>query len=154
LFGNCTAGEDNKVTSLSTRLKDKEEKTRQIIAKLTEESTKGKLIVVEGKKDEVALQELGVSGKVLTVKTGGKSFLQAIEEIERLGINDVVLLLDFDRRGREGTMRLKHNLERAKIKVNMRFWLDLKTLVGRDVVCIESLPSYLNTLQERTSSKN
>ena len=85
------------------------------------------------------------------MKTGGKSFLQATEEIEKTGATEVILLLDFDRRGKEGTLRLKQNLERAKIKVNMRFWLDLQALVGRDVACIESLPTYLNTLPERVT---
>lgn len=151
MFGDRAAGEDNKVTGLSTKLKDKEEKIQQIIAKLAEESAEGKLVAVEGKKDEEALHELGISGKVLTLKTGGKSFLQATEAIERLGVNEIVLLLDFDRRGKEGTLRLKHDLERAKIKVNMKFWLDLQALVGRDIACIESLPSYLSTLQEKVT---
>ena len=151
MFGDRTEGEGNKVKRLSTRLKDKEERIQQIIAMLTEESAKGKLIVVEGRKDEIALQELGVTGKLLTVKTGGKSFLQATEEIEKIDPTEVVLLLDFDRRGKEGTFRLKQNLERAKIKVNMRFWQDLQALVGRTVACIESLPSYLKTLQEKAT---
>jgi 5S rRNA maturation endonuclease (ribonuclease M5) len=151
LFGNCEASQNYKVKRLSTKLKKKEEKIQQIVAKLSEESDIGKLIVVEGKKDEIALQELGISGKLLTVKTGGKSFQQASEEIEKTGAAEVVLLLDFDRRGKEGTLRLKHYLERTKIKVNMRFWLDLQALVGRDVACIESLPSYLKTLHERVS---
>jgi len=151
LFGDCTAGEDNKVKRLSTRLKDKEERIQQIISMLTEESAKGKLIVVEGKKDEIALQELGVSGKVLTVKTGGKSFLQATEEIEKLGESGVILLLDFDRRGKEGTLRLKNSLERAKVKANTKFWHDLQALVGKDISCVESLSSYLITLQEKVT---
>ena len=134
---------------MSTKLIEKEEKIQQIIAKLTEESEKGKLIVVEGKKDEIALQELGVSGNFFAVKTGGKSFLQATEEIEKIGSTEVVLLLDFDRRGKEGMLRLKQNLERAKIKVNLRFWFDLQAIVGRDIACIESLPSYMKTLQEK-----
>ncbi len=134
---------------MSTRLRDKEEKILQIIAKLTEESVKGKLVIVEGKKDELALRELGIMGRVITVKTGGKSFLQAGAEIEKLGAPDVILLLDFDRRGKEGTMHLKRNLERAKVKVDMRFWRDLQALVGRNIACIESLPSYLNTLRNK-----
>jgi 5S rRNA maturation endonuclease (ribonuclease M5) len=151
LFGDNTTGEDNKVTGLSTRLKEKEEKIQQIISILIEESSKGKLVVVEGKKDEIALQELGVCGKFLTVKTGGKSFLLTLEEIEKTGASEVVLLLDFDRRGKEGTLRLKQNLERTKIKIDTRFWRELEALVGREIRCIESLPSYLNTLQEKTS---
>ena len=149
MFGDCKAGEGNKVNRLSTRLKDKEEKIQQIIAKLVEESARGTLVVVEGKKDDVALRELGVSGKVLTVKTGGKSFLEAIEAIEKLGKSEVILLLDFDRRGKEGTLLLKNSFERAKIKANTKFWHDLQGLVGKDISCIESLSSYLSTLQEK-----
>jgi 5S rRNA maturation endonuclease (ribonuclease M5) len=134
---------------LSTRLKEKQEKLEQLITKLAEEAAKGKPIVVEGKKDAQALQELGVNGAIVTVKTGGKSFLEATMEIEKLGVGTVILLLDFDRRGKEGTLRLKHDLERARIKVNTRFWRELQALVGREIQCIESLPSYLGTLQQR-----
>jgi len=134
---------------LSTRLKEKQEKLEQLVTKLADEAAKGKPIVVEGKKDAQALQELGVNGTIVTVKTGGKTFLQATIEIERLGVDMVILLLDFDRRGKEGTLRLKHDLERARIKVNTRFWLELRALAGREIQCIESLPSYLGTLQQR-----
>ena len=135
---------------LSTRLKEKEEKIEQIITKLAEESAKGKPIVVEGKKDEQTLRVLGVNGTVLTVKTGGKSFLEATAEIEKLGAREVILLLDFDRRGKEGTLHLQRNLERSKIKINVLFWRELRELVGREMQCIESLTSYLSTLQEKT----
>jgi len=134
---------------LSTRLKEKQEKLEQLITKLAEEAAKGNPIVVEGKKDAQSLQELGVNGAILTVKTGGKSFLEATMEIQRLGVGMVILLLDFDRRGKEGTSRLKHDLERAKIKVNASFWLELQALVGREIQCIESLPSYLSTLKQK-----
>ena len=135
---------------MSTHLKEKEEKIQQIITKLTEESAKGKPIIVEGKKDEQTLRILGVNGTILTVKTGGKSFLEATAEIEKLGAREVILLLDFDRRGKEGTLRLQRNLERSKIKINVLFWRDLRALVGREIQCIESLTSYLSTLQEKT----
>ena len=126
------------------------EKIEQIITKLVEESAKGKPIVVEGKKDAQALQELGVSGAILTVKTGGKSFLEATTEIEALRADEVILFLDFDRRGREGTKHLQEILERGKIKANVRFWHELRGLVSREIQCIESLTSYLRTLKEKT----
>jgi 5S rRNA maturation endonuclease (ribonuclease M5) len=130
-------------------LKDREEKIQQILAKLLQESAKGKPIVVEGKKDAEALREIGVSGTVFTVKTGGKSFLQATEEIAMLGCREVILLLDFDRRGKEGTKRLQQSLERAKIKVNLGFWMDFQALMGREIQCIESVPAFLGTLKEK-----
>jgi 5S rRNA maturation endonuclease (ribonuclease M5) len=136
---------------LSTRLKEKQEKLEALVAKLAEDAAKGKPIVVEGKKDFQALQELCIEGKVVTVKTGGKSFLEATVEIENLGVGAVVLLLDFDRRGKEGTLRLKRDLERAKIKVDVRFWRELEALVGREIQCIESLPAYMSTLQKKST---
>jgi 2,5-diamino-6-(ribosylamino)-4(3H)-pyrimidinone 5'-phosphate reductase len=136
---------------VSTRLKEKEEKIEQIITKLAEESAKGKPIVVEGKKDANALRILGVNGAIVTVKTGGKSFLEAEAEIAALGAGEVILLLDFDRRGKEGTRRLQLGLERAAVKVNVLFWRDLWGLVGREIQCVESLTAYLVTLQEKTA---
>ncbi|HUJ85028.1 MAG TPA: toprim domain-containing protein [Candidatus Acidoferrales bacterium] len=136
---------------MSTRLKEKHEKLKAFVAKLAEDAMKGKPIVVEGIKDAQALHELGIEGKVVTVKTGGKSFLEATVEIENLGVGAVVLLLDFDRRGKEGTIRLKRDLERAKIKVDIGFWRELEALVGREIQCIESLPAYISTLQKKST---
>jgi 5S rRNA maturation endonuclease (ribonuclease M5) len=135
---------------LSTRLREKQEKIQQILDALAEESAKGTLIIVEGKKDVEALRSFGVTGPVLSVKTGGKSFTEALHEIEQTGASEVILLLDFDRRGKEGTNRLKQNLERAKTKPNLKFWHALSALLGREIQCIESLNSYLETLQRKT----
>jgi 5S rRNA maturation endonuclease (ribonuclease M5) len=134
---------------LSTHLRDKIEKIEQIIAKLTEESAKGKPIVVEGKKDTQTLQDLGINSTILMVKTAGKSFLKATQEIEAIGAGEVILLLDFDRRGKEGTKRLQESLERAKIKVDVKFWREFIRLVGREIQSVESLTSYLCTLREK-----
>jgi 5S rRNA maturation endonuclease (ribonuclease M5) len=136
---------------LSTHRKEKVEKIEHLLTQLIEESAKGKPIVVEGKKDAHALQELGVSGPILTVKTGGKSFLEATVEIEKLCASEVILLLDFDRRGVEGTKRLQDSLERGKVRMNVEFWRELHGLVGREVSCIESLPAYITTAQQKAA---
>lgn len=151
MLRNGAASENNKVESLSTHLKDRLEKIEQVLARLEEASAKGKPIVVEGKKDAQALAELGIKDTIFSVKTAGKSFLEATAEIEASGAREVILLLDFDRRGKEGTRRMQQDLERVKIKVNVRFWRDLKGLVGHEVQCIESLPSYLATVQQKAA---
>ena len=136
---------------MSTRLKEKEEKILQVLEALAEESAKGKPIVVEGKKDVDALRASGVAGTILTLKTGGKSFLDVVSEIEKMGVPEVILFLDFDRRGKEGTKRLKQSLERAKIKPNAKFWRALSALVGKEIQCIESLTAYMRTLHAKVS---
>ncbi|MBN1245406.1 toprim domain-containing protein [Candidatus Bathyarchaeota archaeon] len=137
---------------MSTRLKEKEEKILKVLEALAEESAKGTPIVVEGKKDVDALRALGVAGTVLTVKTGGKSFLDAVCEIEKMGVPEVILFLDFDRRGKEGTKHLKKSLERAKIKPNTKLWRELSALVRKEIQCIESLTAYLHTLHKKLSA--
>jgi len=86
---------------------------------------------------------------MLTVKTGGKSFLDAVSEIEKLSVPEVILLLDFDRRGKEGTKHLKHSLESGKIKPDVKFWRKLSALVGKEVQCIEGLTAYMVTLRSK-----
>lgn len=137
---------------MSTRQRERLEKIQQIISKLAEEAVKGKPVVVEGKKDAQALVELGVVGEVVTLKTGGKSYLQTLSILEASGVGEVILLFDFDRRGEEATGLFKRELERLRIKVNSRFWCDLRALVSRDVQCIESLPGYLVTVEQKSAS--
>ena len=135
---------------MSTRLKEKREKILKILNALVDESTRGTPIIVEGKKDVAALRSCGVEGIVITVKTGGKSFLDVVTEIEQAGAKEVVLFLDFDRRGREGTKCLKKHFERAKIKANLSYWHALMALVGKELPCIEGLMAYIETLHKRT----
>ncbi len=134
---------------MSTRLKDKEEKILEMIDALIEESARGTPIIVEGKKDVETLRSIGILGIVLTVKTGGKSFLDVVSEVERLGSTEVILFLDFDRRGKEGTKHLKQNLERIRVKPNLRFWRGFSALLGREIQCVESLTAYLETLKDK-----
>jgi len=133
-------------------LQRKAERLSQLLEKLASESAKGALIVVEGQNDVKALRELSVEGKVISTKTSGKSFLDTLAEIEGQKVSEVILLLDFDRRGIEWTRRLKQHLEKTRIKPNLSFWNELHSLVGRDVKDLEGLPAYLETLKKRTPS--
>ncbi len=137
---------------MSTRLKEKQEKILQILKVLVEESKEGTPIIVEGKKDAKALRGFGVEGAVLTAKTGGKSFLDVVSEVEKIGADEVVLFLDFDRRGREGTKCLKMHFERAKIKTNLGFWRALSSLIGKELQCVEGLSGYLETLNVKIAA--
>lgn len=138
---------------MSTHLKEKQEKILQILNALAEESAKGTPIIVEGKKDAEALHSLGIEGKVITAKTGGKTFLDIVSALEQAGAVEAVLLLDFDRRGRQGTQLLKQNLEHAKIKPNITFWHELAALLSKEVQCIESLTAYMETLQNKINAQ-
>jgi 2,5-diamino-6-(ribosylamino)-4(3H)-pyrimidinone 5'-phosphate reductase len=140
---------NNKVNALSTHLQEKEEKILRVLECLAEESAKGTPIIVEGKNDIEALRALGVEGKIISAKTGGKSILDVISEMEKCTAKEVIMLLDFDRRGKEWTKRLKQNLEKAKTKINITFWSRLLALVGTEVKDVEGLATYMETLKRK-----
>lgn len=75
--------------------------------------------------------------------------MQALHEIEKTATDEAILLLDFDRRGKQGISHFKENLEHVSIKPNLKFWLSLCALVGRDIQSIESLKSYMLTLEKK-----
>jgi 5S rRNA maturation endonuclease (ribonuclease M5) len=133
---------------LSARLREREEKIQRILELLASDSSKGTPIVVEGKKDMETLRTLGVGGRIITAKTG-KAFLDLVSEVENSGAHEIILLADFDRRGKELTRRLKQHLETAKITPNTCFWHGLFSLVGKEIRDVESLSAYLETLKKK-----
>jgi len=138
---------------LSTRLKIKEEKIYKILTSLSEASLNGTPIIVEGKKDVIALRMLGVKGIIITVKTKGKSFLDVISEIQKTNVSEIILFLDFDKRGKEATKCLQENLEHLKIKYNLSFWRELYNLTRKELQYIESLPVYLGNIHRKIFRK-
>jgi len=139
---------------LSTHFRQKEEKLEKILEDLAEEVAKGTPIVVEGAKDLKTLIALGIEGRVISAKSAGKSLLDLVSEIESTGAREVILLLDFDRRGREWTGRLKQLLERKRITPNTVFWHGLFSLVGKEVKDVEGLASYMETLKSKISGNS
>jgi len=134
---------------LSTRLRERQEKIQQILECLIEESARGTPIIVEGKKDVETLRTLGVTGEIIAAKTGGKSRLDLISQIEKSSNQEVILLLDFDRRGKELTAILRQNLEKTRIKIDMTFRKELLRFAGRELKDIEGLAAYLQTLKRK-----
>jgi 5S rRNA maturation endonuclease (ribonuclease M5) len=134
---------------LSTRLKEKAEQIQQILEQLAEESKSGKPVIVEGRKDEQALKSLGVTGKMVFAKKGLKTIIDVISEIEDKCPREVILMLDFDREGRELTEKLRNHMEKAGIKANIHYWIKLSSLTGREVKDVEGLATYMKTLKTR-----
>jgi len=134
---------------LSTKTEKRLERINKLLERLEKQSAKGTPIVVEGRNDVTALHRLGITGDIILAKTSGKSFLDVIGEIEQRKSREVVLLFDFDRRGKEWTQRMASCLETMRVTPNLVFWRMLLALVGRDVKDIEGLATYLETLKNK-----
>jgi 5S rRNA maturation endonuclease (ribonuclease M5) len=135
---------------LSTKTGKRLEEIHKLLERLEKQASRGTPIVVEGRNDIKTLNRLGISGDIISSKTSGKSFLDVVGEVEERGKCKVILLLDFDRRGKDWTYRLARCLEGMKITPNLLFWRRLSGLVGRDVKDIEGLATYLETLKSKS----
>ncbi len=137
------------VEELSTKTEKRLEEIHKLLERLRKQSSRGTPIVVEGRNDVQTLDRLGITGDIISAKTSGKSFLDVVGEIEKRGKRKVILLLDFDRQGKDWTYRLARCLEGIKITPNLLFWRRLLGLVGHDVKDIEGLATFLETLKSR-----
>ena len=137
---------------MSTKSERKLEKILKLLERLTTELTKGTPIIVEGRNDVNALHELDLEGDIISAKSSGKSFLDVLGEVERRGKREVILLMDFDRQGKEWTNRLARRLEEIRITPNLLFWKRLLGLVGHDIKDIEGLATYLETLRKKVGA--
>lgn len=133
---------------MSTKNEKRLELINKLLLRLESKSKNGIPIIVEGRNDVLALNQLGIEGDLISAKTSGKSFLDLIGEIEQRQSREVILLFDFDRTGKEWTRRLATHLEGMKITPNLVFWKMLLSFVGREVKDIESIATYIENLKK------
>lgn len=138
---------------MSTSLKKRVEKVLRLLDRLAKESAKGTPIIVEGRKDVNTLRALAIKGDIISAKTSGRSLLDVLGEVEKRSKHEVILLMDFDRRGKEWTKHLTQHFEKMRIKPNLFFWRGLRSLVGRDVRDIEGLATYLENLKKKCGNR-
>ena len=83
------------------------------------ERIQDKAIIVEGKKDKIALENLGCK-KIITLN-GNKAGLHNIVEKLPENCKEAVILTDLDKKGKQLYHRIKKILTINKIKIDDRF---------------------------------
>ena len=136
---------------MSTHEKEKIERILKILDRLAIQSAKGLLIIVEGDNDIDVLRKMAISGEIIAAKKKS-SFLALINEIENRDMEEVILLLDFDKSGEEWTKKLTRHLEQTNVKPNNFFWRKLRNLMSHDVKDIEGMFHYLQTLKKKSGN--
>ena len=101
-------------------------------------SMKDSVVVVEGKRDSVALKKLGYSGKVLEFhRFGGMiDFTDSVSKYKRL-----IVLFDRDKKGRSLTGKTIQLLQR-RTKVDLSFKKRLREITKGKIMFIEQLVCY------------
>ena len=104
-----------------------------------DEQYEGLLIVVEGKRDEKILQELGVKARIVKTQSG-KPRLEFLEEIaSAAGAGGQVLILtDFDPEGVDLCKLIERDLELRKIAILKRIRGEIRKSMG-NWRCIEEM---------------
>ncbi|MBS7643592.1 toprim domain-containing protein [Candidatus Bathyarchaeota archaeon] len=121
------------------------EELTSLIDRLAEESSKGVPIIVEGKKDALTLQKLGITGRVICVKASCKPLYDFLAE-ECQGI-EIIILTDFDHRGAQLSRTITQYLQGLNAEPNLHFWKEIGSLIKRDVKDVEGLASYIEKLK-------
>ncbi len=111
------------------------EKFNEVIEKLRFLATQGLPIIVEGKRDREALKSFGIDGRILTIT----SSLDIVAERAARQSNEVIILTDYDRRGKILAGKLRDLLLDEGVKPNLDIRHELKRAC--DVEFIEELPS-------------
>ncbi len=109
------------------------------------------LIIVEGKKDRNALQQLGFQ-KIFVIHETGKSLPEKIEQIQNLvGRDKVCILTDFDKKGKKLYLLLKSKLSELGVRLDnsLRGFL-LKQKISH----IEGLAHFVKNIEDGRNKKS
>jgi len=101
-------------------------------------SMEDSVVVVEGKRDSIALKKLGYTGKVLEFhRFGGMiDFTDSVSKYKRL-----IILFDRDKKGRKLTGKTIQLLQR-RTKVDLSFKKRLRVITKGKIMFIEQLVCY------------
>ena len=110
---------------------------KDLIAEIQQEDIP---IIVEGRNDKKALQELGLDN-IFTLN------LPLFKIVERIHTKEVVILTDLDKKGKELYRRIQHDCIHHGIKINnkLRHFLFRETELSH----IEGLVTYLRNLERK-----
>ncbi|MCK4445193.1 MAG: hypothetical protein KAW09_11655 [Thermoplasmata archaeon] len=102
-------------------------------------------VIVEGRKDERTLRELGLKGELLRLNKG-VSIFSMCESLSRR-YDSVILMTDWDRRGGQLAKLLREGLEANGVQFEDKFREKIAALTKRDIKDVESLAKHLSRLR-------
>ena len=115
-------------------------KVREFIESLNNECKAGAIVIVEGRKDEIALREIGFKGEIL-VYNNFKGIINFVDHVSRKG-RKVILLLDRDRKGRSLTSKILKKLEILCPHDSLNYKKKFVKITHGKIMCIENLSNF------------
>lgn len=127
------------------------ERLRNFVGMLNEESEKGSVIVVEGRRDAEALSRIGFTGIAAVFHNfkGIADFLDCHDDADR----KIILLLDMDRTGKHLTSRLISQLQSRRHNVSLFYKKRLARITYGKIRHVEDLVSYAPRMSGITGNR-
>ena len=115
-------------------------KVREFIESLNNECKAGAIVIVEGRKDEIALREIGFKGEIL-VYHNFKGIINFVDYVSRKR-RKVILLLDRDRNGRSLTSKILKKLDILCPHDSLYYKKKFVKITHGKIMCIENLSNF------------
>lgn len=115
-------------------------KVREFIESLNIECKAGAIVIVEGRKDEIALREIGFKGEIL-VYHNFKGIINFVDYVSRKR-RKVILLLDRDRNGRSLTSKILKKLDILCPHDSLYYKKKFVKITHGKIMCIENLSNF------------
>jgi|SRR5438093_10511034 len=115
-------------------------KVSEFIESLNNECKAGAIVIVEGRKDEIALREIGFKGEIL-VYHNFKGIINFVDYVSRKG-RKVILLLDRDRNGRSLTSKILKKLDILCPHDSLYYKKKFVKITHGKIMCIENLSNF------------
>ena len=117
-----------------------------IIEELKICAEQGMPILIEGKKDEEALKNLGIDGNFIKVSGSGLKLFEIAEKAVKSS-SKVIILTDFDKKGIELAKRLAEDIQSLGCYPNLEIRRKIMGMTRKFIKDIESLPRHMNQLE-------
>ena len=127
-------------------LEERHAKLEQLLEELKLENERVP-ILVEGRRDVASLRNLGLAGEIFHVNIG-KPLLTFCETYAQK-YQAVILLMDWDPRGRRLDTTLKTKCNIVHVEVNDKYWLELRKLAFPEIKDVQSLYMFFEYLREQ-----
>jgi 5S rRNA maturation endonuclease (ribonuclease M5) len=120
------------------------EALEELLAALVEASGQGAATIVEGRRDELALRALGLTGPVIMASR--RSALDLAEDAAR-SYREIILLTDWDRKGDEMARTIEQHLWSVGSRPDGEIRSRIKKLVRKEIKDVESLHRYMERMR-------
>ena len=118
----------------------------RIVEELSRCVEQGMPILIEGKKDEEALNELGITGNIIKVSGSGLKLFE-IAEMAAKTSSKVIILTDFDKKGNILAKKLSEDIQSLGSHPNLSIRKNIIKITRKYIKDIESLPKHMKQLE-------